>query len=112
MATLTDDEIEKIKAISAAISLRDWEKLHSLSDEPIPNFDIFLQYIDIFGETILPLEDGFEKSIMEIHIPNGDIHIEVYMRTEENNPSDIILAMIKSTSGTKRTLSVEYIFRS
>jgi hypothetical protein len=58
---LTDSEIERIANMSSALAERDWVKLKALSERPIPNFDVFLQYIDSFGERILPLPPHFER---------------------------------------------------
>lgn len=110
--TLTESEIARIREVSIAISEKNWEHLKALSNAPIPNFDVFLKYIESFGERILPLKEGFEASILHVDLPNGDEVFEIPMRTEMHDRSDIMLVMSRVRSGGLASLNVDYIYRS
>lgn len=112
LVPLTEREIERIADISAALSEQDWGKLKALSERPIPNFDVFLQYMDSFGEKILPLLPGFERYISHVKLPNRDVVLSVPMRTDDSEVSDIMLVLTKFTAVAPPLIGIDYIFRS
>lgn len=105
---IDNEDIKKIKDASTAIANCNWEELKSISKNEIPNFDVFLDFIDSFEDKILPLKDGFESGIFIVELPDGDLSIEVPMRAESSDRSDIHLVLTKTSNG----LSVEYIYHS
>ena len=119
---LTDTEVARIEAISVALADRDWARLAALSDRPIPNFPIFLEYAEAIRGKIVPISSLGDERIESVRMPRkavSQLHPEeiiselwdvcILLKTEEKNISEIELHLFKVIGPEVNDLNVWYI---